>query len=67
MSHSFNKSDGTFPHKKDGGVLGYPSKGAKSKAVEKSKSKIDKKDLNSKGGFNYERPEKEVFKKYFKK
>ena len=37
MSHSYNKSDGVFPHKKDGGVLGHPSKGAKSKALAKAK------------------------------
>lgn len=46
MSHSYNKSDGTFPHKKDGGVLGnqnpagYNRKMAKSKALKKISSYI---------------------------
>lgn len=39
MSHSFNKSDGTFPHKKNGGVLGkqHPAGYNKEKALSKAK------------------------------
>lgn len=38
MSHSYTKSDGTFPHKKDGGVLGKQYKAGHNKKASLAKS-----------------------------